>query len=269
MTLTRTQQKQQAGQTTQQGETSTSNSSEVPSQTPPQTATPFTMDDCTSPDDILNLVTANTSTISEEGKTIVSTIVKAMQIIINQKDQTIEKLQNHIFLLDNRVTELESQLDELSQYERRDTVILSGPALPKEELHENCVDLFVKSVKDNLHLNIEHKDVNVAHRLGTKKTQTTNRPIIVKLQSRQHKYEIMNACITVKPNIYINESLTPKRRLLFKKVWDIRKQHRDLFQQCYTHDGKIYVKLKQSNQKQIINSDASLAEFLDKYPILK
>ena len=79
----------------------------------------------------------------------------------------------------------------------------------------------------------------------------------------------MSACVTVKPNLYVNESLTPKRRALFKKVWDIRKQHRDLFQQCYTHDGKIYVKLKVSNQKQAITTEASLTDFLDKYPVLK
>ena len=72
----------------------------------------------------------------------------------------------------------------------------------------------------------------------------------------------MSACVTVKPNLYINESLTPKYRSLFKKVWDIRKQYRELFQQCYTQDGKIYVKLKTSNQKQGITSDATLADFL-------
>ena len=79
----------------------------------------------------------------------------------------------------------------------------------------------------------------------------------------------MNACITVKPNLYINESLTPKRRFLFKKVWDIRKRHRDLFQQCYTQDGKIYVKLRASNHKHVITTDSDLVDFLDKYPVFK
>ena len=77
----------------------------------------------------------------------------------------------------------------------------------------------------------------------------------------------MNACITVKPKLYINESLTPNRRSLFKIIWEIRKQHRDLFQQCYTQEEKIYVKV--SNQRHIITTDETLNEFLDKYPILK
>ena len=155
------------------------------------------------------------------------------------------------------------------KYERRDTIIVSGPDLPKEELNENSVDVVVRSIRENLHINLNNSNINVAHRLGAKKSQNDSRPIIVKLQSRQTKYTIMNACVTVRPNLYINESLTTKRRSLFKIVWDIRKQHREKFQQCYTNDGKIVVKLKHSHRKHIITNDAGLTHFLDSYPVLK
>lgn len=178
-------------------------------------------------------------------------------------------MQGHITQLENKVTQLENQIDEISQYERRDTIIVGGPALPQENSNENSAEVVIRSIKDNLHINITQADINVAHRLGSKNSQNTKRPIIVKLQSRQKKAEIINACITVKPNLHINESLTPKRRSLFKIIWDIRKQHRDLFQQCYTQDGKIIVKLKNSNQKQIITTDETLGNFLDRHPILK
>ena len=135
--------------------------------------------------------------------------------------------------------------------------------------NENCVDVVKRSIRDKLHINIDNSDINVAHRLGAKKSQNDSRPIIVKLHSRQTKYTIMNACVTVRPDLYINESLTTKRRSLFKIVWDIRKQHRDKFQQCYTNDGKIVVKLKHSQRKHIITNDASLTHFLDNYPLLK
>lgn len=274
MTKTRAQESKAAGQTTQQGrDTALTAPSAPPTPTPPQqpelTTASLKTAECASPTDILSLINADTVTISEEGKTIVNTIVKAVQIIINQKDETIKKLQNHVTQLENRVIQLEDQVDEVNQYERRDTIIISGPNLPKEEQNENTVDKIIRSIRDNLHIHIEHKDINVAHRLGSRNTQNTNRPIIVKLHSRQQKHEIMNACVTVRPNLYINESLTPKRRSLFKKVWDVRKQHRDLFQQCYTHDGKIYVKLKASAQKHVITNESALAYFLDKYPVLK
>lgn len=275
MTKTRGQHNQAAGQTAQQG-TSTGPaappvvSSPTPSAPSVLTTTNVTNPVCTSPADLLSLVTADTATISEEGKTIVNTIVKAVQILINQKDQTIEKMQNHIVQLENKIAELENETEEVNLYERRDTLIISGPNLPVEEQNENTTEKkTIRTIKDNLHINIENKDINVAHRLGSRNTQNSIRPIIVKLHSRQQKYDIMSACVTVKPNLYINESLTPKRRLLFKKVWDIRKQHRQIFQQCYTQDGRIYVKLRISNQKHVITTEAALTDFLDKYSALK
>ncbi len=53
-------------------------------------------------------------------------------------------------------------------------------------------------------------DINIAHRLGPKQ-QGKKRPIIVKLQNHAKKSELVQACITVKPQLYINESLTPRR----------------------------------------------------------
>ena len=226
--------------------------------------------------DLMGLITSDLNSLSSEGKSIVSVVVKAMQgiidniqVIINNKDQTISKMQCQIDTLESRVSQLEYNIDEVNQYERRDTIIVSGPSLPTESPHENCADVVIRSIKDNLRINITHSDINVAHRLGSKKSQSTTRPLIVKLHSRQMKSEIMNACINLRPNLHVNESVTPKRRSLFKIVWDIRKQHREKFQQCYTQDGKIYVKLKNSNHKQIITSDETLSKFLDRHPILK
>ena len=220
--------------------------------------------------DIMAIVSSDDlNTLSPEGKTIVSIVLQAVQVILNNKDETITKLLNHINSLESKVMQLQDKIDDIEQYERRDTLIVSGPALPSETPNENSTDVVVRSIKENLHVNINPSDVNVAHRLGTKRNQNIARPIIVKLHSRQKKSEIIQACITVKPNLYVNESLTPKRRALFKTVWDIRKKHRELFQQCYTQEGKIIVKLKSSNLKEIITTDETLSCFLDKHPIFK
>lgn len=283
MHKTRAQQSKTAGQSAQQLKNTkapdqtderTTQGTDIP-QTTIRTATqtqqeqPVEIPTIDTPSDILDIITADTATISEEGKTIVNSIIKAVQLIIDQKNKKIDQLQSHINQMENRITELENQVDEVNQYERRDTIIVSGPDLPREEHNENCVDVVVRSIKDNLHLNINNTDINVAHRLGVRKSQNDTRPIIVKLQSRQTKYTIMNACVTVRPNLYINESLTPKRSSLFKIVRDIRKQHREKFQQCYTQDGKIVVKLKHSQRKHVITNDADLSQFLDSYPVLK
>lgn len=128
---------------------------------------------------------------------------------------------------------------------------------------ENTSDFAVKTIKDNLHINIGHKDINISHRLGSKQ-QNKTRPIIVKLLNRTKKSEIMEACITAKPNIYINESLSPKRRSIYTTILEIRRKHRSQFQQCYTKDGKIFIKLRNYTQKHIITSENCLDTSLDK-----
>lgn len=217
---------------------------------------------------ISNMIQDDISTLTEESRVIVNTIIKAVQLIMDKKDEHIDQLKTTIVTLENRVSQLENQIDDVSQYERRDTLIISGPSLPQETSNESAAEVVVNTIRETLKVNISSNDINVAHRLGSKLKQNQKKPMIVKLQSRLKKDEIMSACITMRPNLYVNESLTPKRLALFKTIWNIRKLHKEQFQQCYTRDGKIHVKLKCSNLKHIITSDESLRTFLDKFPAL-
>lgn len=216
---------------------------------------------------IMDLISSDIAALSQEGKVIVSTIVKAVSILSQEKDNEIAKLHDKVSSLQKTVNKLEEQLDDVEQYERRDTLIISGPALPCEQNLENPASLVVTTIKEHLHINLNQADINIAHRLGPKR-QNKDRPLIVKLLNRSKKSEIMDACVTVKPSLYVNESLTPKRRIIFNTIWAIRKKNREIFQQCYTRDGKIFVKLKTSHQKHMITTEESLNTFLDKYPVL-
>ncbi|KAK4325597.1 hypothetical protein Pmani_003839 [Petrolisthes manimaculis] len=217
---------------------------------------------------IMDYISTDIASLSKEGKIIVSTIVKALSIVSQEKDHAIAKLEDKVCSLENKVITLEDQLDDVEQYKRRDTIIISGPALPCEQGMENPTDLVVNAIKDKLKINMNRFDINLAHRMGPK-TSNKDRPLIVKLSDTSKKTEIMDACVTVKPNLFVNESLIPKRRSIFTKIWAIRKIDRELFQQqCYTRDGKICVKLKISNQKHNITNEESLNTFLVKYPVL-
>lgn len=184
------------------------------------------------------------------------------------KDKKISELQQEITGLKVKIEDLENTVDSVDQYERRDTIIFSGPLLPEESPQENATTLITSIVKDHLKINIREEDINVAHRLGPKSSQR-KRPLIVKLHNRTLKYDLMGACIQLKPKIFINESLTPSRLHLYKQILNIRKEHRDKFQQCYTKDGKINIKLKNSTVKYIIVDQRTLIQFLDKYPLMK
>ena len=101
-----------------------------------------------------------------------------------KKDKVINQLQNKVSVLENKIYDLENQIDDVNQYERRDTIIVSGASLPKETPNENSAEVFINAFKDSLNINMNHSDINVAHKLGNINKQNANKPIIVKLHSR-------------------------------------------------------------------------------------
>lgn len=223
-------------------------------------------------------VNALLETLPEEYKIVVKVITEIISTqfsekIVNlhkeitEKDKLINHLTSEVTTLTSRVDDLEHHLDDLDQYQRRDTLILSGASLPLETTHENATNVVTQTIKEHLRINIRETDISVSHRLG-KPNQQQNRPIIVKLVNRSLKQDLVGACIQLRPQLFVNESLTPKRRALLNKVLAIRKEHKPKFQQCYTQDGRIVIKLKNSTHKHTITDEKQLVSFLEKYPLM-
>ena len=230
-------------------------------------------------DDINSEVESLKQSLSPDSRTLVQIItiiitqqfsgqIDILKTELKKKETEIAQLQNDVTNLNDKVENLTKHLDNVEQYERRDTILLSGPVLPNETQHENTTQVAIASIKENLKININERDINIAHRLGSSVHQK-KRPIIVKLTNRSLKQDLVGACVNLKPQLYINESLTPTRLSIFKQVLNVRKTHRAKFQQCYTSDGKIVIKLKNSTQKHMITDNTSLMSFLDKYPEMK
>ena len=188
----------------------------------------------------------------------------------------IDKLEEVNANLSEKLTKLEYELDETAQYERRDTLILSGDAIPVEQGQEDPTQVIVDSLKSHLKIQLTQHDISVAHRLGKKK-DGMSRPIIVKFISRSKKSQIVSARIARSkqvgvdaPVIHVNESLTPTRRNIFYQIRQLRKKHTSLFKTIYTQDGKIIVKLTATeDRKYTICNQKQLSDFLDVSPLLK
>ena len=204
---------------------------------------------------------------------------QSLKDTLESKERLIKQLSEKCDNLESKVSSLESQVDELSQYGRRDTIILSGKeTIPAETTGEDTTKIVCQVIKSELKLNIESKDISVSHRLGRPNTTAgsssslsspPNRPIIVKLVNRSFKYDLISACVSRKPKLYVKESLTPQRLALFRQVLWVRKEHKDAFKSCYTSEGRIIVRLKNSAQKYVITDNLSLLSFLDRYPTMK
>ena len=203
----------------------------------------------------------------------------------SQYDDDISKLKKHIGELEKTVSclkqsnsSLQYSIDEVDQYERRDSLVFSGKCIPREVDNENTTDIILQVLRNTLFMDdLRKSDINVCHRLGGKrrdrKGNLIERPIICKFISRSVKREIKQTCLDLKPDLYANESLTNLRRDIFTKLRFVRKAYKfdsnvHIFTQLYTNDGKIMIKL-QNNQKFMVTNPNNLYVFLNEFPEIK
>lgn len=152
--------------------------------------------------------------------------------------------------LQRKVIELENRHDESEQYSRLNTVEING--IP-EQANENVIGL-IQKVGNCLGLQIHDDAVDACHRLGSNRVgEERPRGIVVKFTRRTIKEELLTKR-RVKRNlntsdidfpgpakvIYINESLTPTRRRIFKEVRSIKKEKGFTF--VWIRNGKILVR---------------------------
>ena len=230
----------------------------------PDLAEMFTLKDSS---DLKNLI----STLSEREVTLVKILTSTIRELFNPEfesiketltanDRLIKQLESRVESLEQKVQSLEDKNENLEQYGRRESLVFSGPEIiPAESPEENTTNIVCDAVKNHLRINLKPSDISVSHRLGRPRSGndqgSKNRPIIVKLVNRSLKYDLVSACVNLKPKLYINESLTPRRVKLLKVILGVRKTHASYFRSCYTSEGRIIVRLKQNPARKFTITD--------------
>ena len=132
-------------------------------------------------------------TLDEREKTLVKVQTAVLRDIFNaefqslkdaleSKERLIKQLSEKCDNLESKVNSLESQVEELSQYGRRDTIILSGTeTIPAETTGEDTTKIVCEVIKSELKLNIAPKDVSPIALAGP--TQLRLRPLHRTVQS--------------------------------------------------------------------------------------
>ena len=190
--------------------------------------------------------------------------------------EKIEKMNRKINVLEETVEILKSKIDSNEQYERLDTMILSG-GIPDVRPDENCIEV-VQNVLLERNLQINRSDISIAHRTGKKPPPGSidRRNIIFKLTRRDLKKDIKFACKQGDSRVYVNESLTPTRSTICYALRKMKKDHRDPIGGINTIDGNVYVWMplddeashRDGNKKYrriTVNTKAQLDSFLLKY----
>ena len=96
-------------------------------------------------------------------ETMLSDMQNKFVKVCEERDVKIERMDKQINSMKKQISVLESKIDDNDQYERRDTVIISGKAVPSVKSDENSPKVTCKLVKDQLNVILSPIDISVYH----------------------------------------------------------------------------------------------------------
>ena len=194
------------------------------------------------------------SNLPKETKEILTLLTSLFNDILKVKDNKVTELKKQVNALESKVEKLENNLDETSQYERRDTIIVSGPSIPISSSGENCKTIVRDLLREKLSMNINAEDISTAHRIGKQQRNGTEdrRNIILKLCRRDLVHEIYANCRTMKPNFYVNDSLTPLRSKICYVLRQVKKKFPLIVKGCRSFNGvpRVFIHNKGPSTRQ-------------------
>ena len=169
---------------------------------------------------------------------LTETVDKQKELIKEQKAEN-QKLKDEI---ESANVEMESKLNGLEQYSRKNNIRISGIPETGTESAEATTEKIIRKLNDSIpELNLQKDHVDVAHRVGGKK-KDRHRQIIVKLNSRMKRDEILKNRRNFKgTNTFISEDLAKTNQLV---LTCIRKKMPDEVDQSWSKGGHLYYKLK-------------------------
>ena len=190
------------------------------------------------------LITPLRAAIREEMKTHKESIGKLTEEISSLKTELTEK--------NNYIANLESRVDDLKQYSRRNCLVITG--IPESE-NEKTDEVVLDMARNQLKAAIDASDIDRSHRIpGGPVRRNTDRPrnIIVKFTTYNARRRVLEKKSSLKGGnnrIYINEHLTKARSELYYEARKLVKTGK--VKQTWTYDGRILVRNHDDKVQQI------------------
>ena len=136
--------------------------------------------------------------------------IKSLELMIHKLEGKVAFNSSLLFVRDRIANELKSQLNDLQQYTRRYSVVISGVKKGTNEKEE------VREVLNEVESNTSMVDVDKFHRVGPIKNNKQD--IIVRFKTHSAKEEFFLHRKSVKKHVKIGPSLAPGRKALLEKA---------------------------------------------------
>ena len=154
----------------------------------------------------------------------------------------------------------DGKINDLEQYGRRNNLKINGlPESEGDETAEMTAEILTAKLNSVIGgLNLKKDDIDIAHRLGMKKTPKPHetvypRRVIVRFNSRCKRDAILRSRKLFKgTDIYVNEDLTKVNQLVLSCV---RKKMKDEVETAWTKNGRIMYKNKTGAIVEVLYSE--------------
>ena len=160
----------------------------------------------------------------------------------------VKELREKVNDMDDTITNMQRNIDDLEQYGRRNSIRLHGVT---EEANEDTDDLAIKAITTQLKCMLTKDDIDRSHRTGKpreanpqSKTKPKPRPILIKLCSYRKLAEIMKLKRNLKnTGISVNEDLTRRNHSLL-----IAASKSPKVEAAWSTDGRILAAIKTTKE---------------------
>lgn len=156
--------------------------------------------------------------------------------------------------LQQRVDDLEYDLDNLEQYGRRTSLRFHNVPKPGTDEGNTDTESAVISICEKMGVTITSDDIDRSHPIG-RPNRNNKLQIICKFKTWKAKNKVFSAKKELQNNsdkIFITEDLTRYRQSIVSKLIEAKKRKSIL--SFWTFDGRIYIKMEQNGEKLEVTS---------------
>ncbi|XP_060520871.1 uncharacterized protein LOC132698665 [Cylas formicarius] len=202
--------------------------------------------------DTLNELLAPFKKLIEQEMSNFKTSVQYMSDSFDEQNGTFAKLLVEIKALrqenvdlKQRIKQLETTFDEIEQKEKANNIIIAG--IPKQR--DSNTNNIVQKIFTMIQVPLPDNEIRTSYRLN----KNEDSPILVKFDKQETKKIVLNKIRFIKgttvskcklegedKKIYLNEDLTVRKRMLFKKAREIKITKN--YKSVYCRNGQIFLK---------------------------
>lgn len=195
-------------------------------------------------------------------------ICENLSVKVEDLSQENSDLKANIASMAAQFEGLDQGQEDIRKYLRRNTLEIQGIPISKPE----NTDQIIKDVGNLIGVQVEDADISISHRVPSRNKRIPP-PIVVQFSRRNVRDSLLRGKKSLKSKfttdlgykdknrIYINESLTPRSKELFKEIRSYQKTNE--LKSCWTFNGRVFLQESDGSDKKAFDSLAAFYAYKD------